>query len=146
MQRVTELVERGRDFIPRQQRRLAGRRLRHVEMVRHHRAIAGERRLRDVGVHPRATALRLPRVDVENEDRERLAVRIEHVVGANVGVIERQVRAALEAQAIELIRREEHALLVHVRQLEIGLELRFVERELLRAPSRCSTPSPTARA
>ena len=63
------------------------------------------------------------------------------------GVVDRQVRALLEGQAVQLVGGVEHAVLQHVVQLEVGLELRFVEGVLLaRAPSRCSTPSPRPRA
>ena len=48
-------------------------------------------------------------------------------------MIQRQVGALLEGQAVKLVGGEEHAVLEHVLHLEVGLELRLVEVEFLLA-------------
>ena len=57
VQRVTELVKRGAHFILREQRRLAGRWLRNVQMVGDHRFRAEQIALLHISVHPRAALL-----------------------------------------------------------------------------------------
>ena len=131
VQRMPELVEQRRHLVPGQQRGLAVGRLRDVEVIRHHRLLVHQPALVDVGIHPGATALGGPRVQVGQEDRQLRAVRVEHVVDQHVGVVDRQVAAFLELEAVELPRRVEHAVLQHVPHLEVGLELRLVEAVLL---------------
>ncbi len=133
MQRVAELVERRGHLVPGQQRGLAGRRLGHVEVVGHYRLVAGQARLRHVGIHPRAAALGVARIRVEDEDCQLRTVGVEHVVGPGVGVVLGQVGAFLEAQPVQLVGGVEHAVLQHVLHLEVRLELRFVEVVLGRA-------------
>ena len=61
---------------------------------------------------------------------DELAVGVEHVIDAHVRMVQGQVGAALEGQAIELVGREEHALLQHAGDLQVGLELALVEAVL----------------
>jgi len=133
MQRMSEFMECRHDLIPGEQRRFAGRRLGNVQVVRHHRLVAGECRLRDIRIHPRAATLGSARIDVGNEDGQLLPGSIEHVIDADVGLVHRQIGAALEAQAVQLAGREEHSLLQHIVQLEVGLELGLIEGILLGA-------------
>mmetsp|Transcript_53120 Transcript_53120/g.124204 ORF Transcript_53120/g.124204 Transcript_53120/m.124204 type:complete len:781 (-) Transcript_53120:457-2799(-) len=127
VQRMAELVEQGADFVPGQQRRLAGRRLGDVEMVGHHRASALVGVLRHVFVHPRTALLARAGIEVGDEDGQLATVGIEDVVGAHIGLVDRQIGAALEAQAVELVGRKEDPLLQHAVEFEIGLDLAFIE-------------------
>ena len=99
-------------------------------MVGDHRIVADQFRLADIGVHPCTAALGLARIGIEDEDRQLLAVLVEHVVGPGVRVVLGQVGAFLEADAVKLVGRVEHAVLQHVLHLQVRLELRFVEVEL----------------
>ena len=63
------------------------------------------------------------------------------------GLIDRQVGALLERDAVELVRGEEHAVLEHVVELEVRRICLVVERVLRLAHLlRVVLPSPTARA
>mmetsp|Transcript_20969 Transcript_20969/g.80829 ORF Transcript_20969/g.80829 Transcript_20969/m.80829 type:complete len:572 (-) Transcript_20969:513-2228(-) len=130
VQRMAELMEHRFDLIPGHQRGLTGRRLGDVEVVGDHRLGTLQRVLADVGVHPRATALAGAGVQVGDENGELLAVVVEHVVDTQVVSIDRQVRAALERDAIELLGREKNAALQHAGQFQVGLELALVEAVL----------------
>src|SRR5438445_12792026 len=57
VERVTELMKRSPDFVVSEQRRLARRRFRNVEMIRDHRFGREQTALLNISVHPRAAAL-----------------------------------------------------------------------------------------
>jgi hypothetical protein len=78
VQRVPELVEHRRDLVERQERRLAGGRLGHVEVVHDDRTRTAQVRLRHDGVHPCPAALGVARVEVEEEQAERGSVGVVH--------------------------------------------------------------------
>lgn len=90
VQRMPELMEHGGHFVPGQQRGLAGRRFGDVEVIGHHRLESGQLGLRHIGVHPCATALGLARIHVGDEDRQLLAVGVEHVVDGDVVALGRR--------------------------------------------------------
>ena len=81
----------------------------------------------DVFVHPGAAAFGGARVIVDEENGERLAVLVEDVEDAHVGLIDRQVFAFLEGDAVELGRGEEDAVDQDVVELEVGLDLRLIK-------------------
>ena len=96
-------------------------------MIGHHRMRAEQPVLRHILVHPGAAALVAAGVVVADEHGELLAVLVEHVPHAHVWVVHRQIVALLEAQAVELVGGEEHAVGEHIVQLEVRAQLRFIE-------------------
>ena len=124
---MAELVEHGGDVVETQQRRLAGCRPGVVADIEHDRARAGEAILFDERVHPGAAALARALVVVGIEQGQLLAVGIEHVEHAHVGLVDRQVVAFLEGQAVELVGGEEDAVVEHAVEFEVRLDRRFVE-------------------
>ena len=126
MQRVAELVERGVHLIGGEQRRLTRRRLRNVEVVDDDRLRAEQPRLLDEAVHPRAAALVAARVPVDQEQAVRRAVGVEHFEHAHVCLVHRQILALLEAQAVQLVRGEQHAVDQHAIHFEVRPHLRLV--------------------
>ena len=133
VQGMAELMEHGGDFVEAHQGRLAVGRLGDVLVVGDHRLGAGQAVLRHVGIHPGTAALARAGVEVTVEQAQLAAVGLEDLPHAHVRVVDRDVLALLEAQAVELAGRVEHALLEHVVDLEVGLELGFVEGVLLLA-------------
>ena len=129
MQGVTELVEHRAGLVQGEQRRLAGVGLGDVEVVGDDGVFAEEAALVDVFVHPRAAAFGGAGVEVAEEDGEGLAVGVEHVPDAHVGLIDGEVLSFLEGDAVELRRGEEDAVGEDVVDLEIRAELGFVEGE-----------------
>ena len=127
MQRVAEFVERGGHFIPGQQRRLAGAGLGNIEVLADHRLRTHQARLAHILVHPRATTLVAACIPVDVNQRQRLAVLVEHFEHAHGRIVDRQFLAFLEGQAVQLVGRVEHAVLQHIVHFQIGLELRLVE-------------------
>ena len=130
---VAELVEQGDDFVEGQQRRLAFRRFGDVQVVRHDRFRPEEARLRDIGVHPGAAPFRGPGVEVAEEQAERRPVLLEDLPDADIGVVGGKIGALLEPEAVEAGGGVEDAVLQNAVHFEVGLQLRFVEVEALRA-------------
>ena len=128
MQRVAELVKHRRHFVEGQERRLARGRLRDVQMVRDDRLGAQQVRLRHRCVHPRPPALRRSRVEVDQEQPKRRPVGVAHFEDSHVRMVDRQLEPLLEGETVEFGRGVEHAVSEHRVQLEIGPELRLVER------------------
>src|SRR6185503_17416580 len=81
----------------------------------------------DEVVHPGTTALLVTLPVVSIEKSKRLSILIEHLEHANVWVVDRDVLTLLERQAVKLVRREEQSILKNVVDLEVRLELRFIE-------------------
>ena len=106
-------------------------RLRDVEVVDHHGALAEQRRLVHEAVHPRAAALGLARPVVGEEQAELAAVGVEHLEHAHVRVVADQVVALRERQAVELGRRAEDAVGQHPLQLQVRAQDGVVERAAL---------------
>ena len=127
VERVAELMEQRADLVEREQRRLAGRGLWHVEVVDHNRLRAAEVRLADDGVHPCAAALRVTGIQVEHEQPERCAVFVVQFEDPRIGVVRGEVVTLGECHPIELVRREEHAILQHALGLEPGAQRRGVD-------------------
>ena len=71
VQRVAELVEERLGLVEGQQRRLPGRRLRHVQVVHHDRRLIQQRALRAQRVHPCPAALGVSGVEIEQVQPER---------------------------------------------------------------------------
>ena len=109
------------------QRRLARRGLGEVGDVVDHRQRAQQLRLADEDVHPRAAVLVVALEVVAVPERQRLAVGVEDFEDLHVGVVDGNVCALLEGDAVELVGGVEHAVLEHVVQLEVGLDLRLVQ-------------------
>lgn len=127
MQRMAELMEQGGDVVKAQQRRLAGGRLGEVAHVADHRFGTGKAILLDEHVHPRATGLAVALEVVGVEQRHGSAVGIEHLIHLHIRVIGRDVGALLEGDAVQLRGGVEDAVLQHVVQLEVRLDLRLVQ-------------------
>ena len=83
----------------------------------------------DKVVHPRAAVLVVALEVVAVPERQRLAVRVEHLVDLYVGRVDGNVGALLEADAVEHVRGVKHAIFKHVVQLKVGLDLRLVQIE-----------------
>ena len=130
VQRVAELVEHRGDVGDADQRRLAGGRLGEVCHVEDHRLGSNERALVDKCIHPRAAALVRAREVVGIEESERLAVGIEDFEHPHVGVVDRNVVALFEGEAVQPVRSVEDSVLPDAVQLEVLLHLAFVERVL----------------
>ncbi len=82
--------------------------------------------LLDEAVHPRAAALVAACVPVDDEQAVLRAVAVEHLEHAHVFLVRRQVLALLEAQAVQLTRREQHAVDQHAIHFEVRSHLGFV--------------------
>ena len=103
MQRMTEFVKHGVHLVKREQRRLARRRLRNVQVIGHHRL--GAEQARTAARRRSSTrrrALRAAR-NSRQEKRQRLTVGIEDFEDAHVRLIDRQIVAFLEGEAVELV-------------------------------------------
>ena len=109
------------------QRRLARRGLLEVGHVVDHRQRAQQLGLVHQNVHPRAAVLVVALEVVAIEQRQRLAVGVEDLEDAHVRLIDGKVVALLEGEAVELVRGVEDAVLEHVVQLEVRLDLGLVQ-------------------
>ena len=144
MQSVAEFVERRDDLVEGQQSGFALRRLGDIEMVAHHRPVAEQMGLRDIGVHPSAAALVGTGVKVGDEQRQRLAGDIEHFEHAHIFLIYRQVEPFLEADAVQFFGGEENPAQQHIVEFEIGPQLALVEIEAFGAQDlRVISPVPS---
>ena len=76
--------------------------------------------LRDERAHPRAAALRVARVQVEQVEADRGAVVLGDLEHARVGVVADEVGALGDRDAVEQGRRAEHAVDEHPLDLEVG--------------------------
>ena len=136
VQAVAELMEQRARIFQRQKRRRPRCTLSEVVVVQHHGdgvAAAGfVAALLAQRAHPGTAALGRPREVVLHEDGKQRAGRVAHLVGLHVGVVDRQVIAGREAQSEKPLRTIERGL-HHVRQREVGLDLRVVERITLLA-------------
>ncbi len=81
----------------------------------------------DQAVHPRATVLVVALEVIAVPERERSAVGIGHFEHAHVRVVDGNVFALFEGDSVKLRGRVENAVLQDVIQLEVWLDLRFVE-------------------
>ena len=124
---MSKLVEHRGHVFKADQRGLTSRRLRQVRHVVDHRQRSHELRLPDELAHPRATILVVALVVIEVRERQGLAVRVAHLIDHHVRVIHGDVRPALEADAVQLVRRVEHAILQDPVQLEVWLHLRLIQ-------------------
>ncbi len=127
MQGVAELMEHGGDVVEADQRRLAIGRLGEVADVVDHRLGTGQAVLLDEHVHPGAAGLGVTLEVVGVEQGQRGAVLVEHFVHLHVRVVGRNVGARLEGDAVQLGGGVEDAVLQHVVQFEVRLDLRFVQ-------------------
>ena len=147
VQRVAELVEQR--LAPRRsvrQRRLAGGGLHDVGDVADDRLRAQQLRLDAEVVHPRAAVLVVAREVVGVEQRQRRPVVVEDLEDADVGVVDREVVPLGEGDAVQLVRREEDAVLAaRGRARGTGASV-SLSRSYLRLPHLLGVegPSPTA--
>ena len=127
MQAVAEFVEQRAHVVERQQRGLARRGLGEVVVVEDDRhdlaAVAG---LLAQRAHPCAAALARAREVVVQEDARHAAVAVAHLVGLDVGVVDRQVGTLGKPHAEQTLgtveRGGDHAL-----EREVGLDLGVVQ-------------------
>ncbi|OEZ67299.1 hypothetical protein JAB2_24200 [Janthinobacterium sp. HH100] len=73
------------------------------------------------------------RIEVGDEQGQRLAVGIQNVVDAHVRVVYRQVLPFLEADAVQLIGGKEDAIVQHAVEFQVRFQLVFIEIETLLA-------------
>ncbi len=129
---MAEFVEQRVDVVEADQLHFAFGCLGDVEHIVDHRLGAPQIALVDEVAHPRPAALGLALERVEIEQTQLAAVTVEHRVGRHIGVIDGQVAALLEGQAVELFGGIEHAVLEHGIELEIFRHRVFVEVVALR--------------
>ena len=127
VQPVAELVEHGGDVVEAEQCGLARRGLLEVSYVEDHRQLAQQFRLADQHVHPRSAILVVALEVIAIPQRQRLRISVEDLEDAHVLLVNGNVLALFEGEAVELMRSVEDAVLEHVVQLEIGLDLRLVQ-------------------
>jgi len=127
VQAMAELVEHGGDVGEADERGLARRGLGEVGDVVDDRQRAQQFRLADEVAHPRAAVLVVALEVVAVPERQRLAVGIEDLEDAYVGVVDGDVLALFEGDAVELVGGVEHAVLEDVEDLEVGLLLVFID-------------------
>ncbi len=128
VQPVAELVEEGPRVVEAQQGRVALRKIVVVDDDRQHLVV--EVLLLAVAAHPGAGALAGPREIVVQKEPDRPAGVVPHLIGADIGVIGRAVRALDKAEAEEPPRRVEEGL-DDVVEHEIRLHRGFIERVFL---------------
>ena len=129
-------MEQRRHFVGRQKRRARGG-LRHVELVQDDRFGAQQFRLLNVLAHPCATAFVIASIVIAIEQANCRAIFVEDFPNPDIGIVNGQIFAFDEFQAVELPSGIEHALLDNRIELEIGLELVFVDGIFLLAQLLC---------
>ncbi len=97
---MAELVEHRVDFVKSEQYRFAGRRFDDVDVVGHYRFGPEHPRLRDVAIHPGAALLVFARERIEQEQGQWRTILVEHFEHAYIFLVDRQIGAFLETQAI----------------------------------------------
>ena len=133
VQRVSELVEHRRHVIICKQRRLARRWFGEIGDVVHDGLPSGQRRLIDELIHPGPTLLVVALEVVGVKQRQRLAVGVEDLEGADIRIVNRDVVPLLESQSVQLVGGEEDAVLQNVIELEVRHDLGFIQ-VILRLP------------
>ena len=69
-----------------------------------------------------------------------------HIEDTNIGMIDRQIRAFSELDAVQFVHREEDAVLQDIVEFKVGLHGGFINFEAMPCVlSRCSIPSPMVR-
>ena len=124
---MAEFMEHGADVVEADQRGLAGRRLGEVRDIVDHGLGAQQFRLADEIAHPGAAGFVVALEIVEIHQAQRLAVLVEDLEHHHIGLIDRNVVALLEGDAIKLIGGIENAILQHLVEFEIGLERRLIQ-------------------
>ncbi len=124
---MAELVEHSADVVGSEQCGLARRRRSKVGDVVDNRRSAHQLGLADEAVHPGATLLVVALEVVAVEQRQVTAVGIEYFEDAHALGVGRNVFALLEGDSIQLGGSVEDAVLQHVVQLEVRLDLLFIE-------------------
>ena len=101
--------------------------LREIGNVVDDRQRAEQLGLLDKVVHPGAAVLVVALEVVAIPERQRLAVGVEDFEDPHVGLVDGNILALLERDAVELVGGVEDAVLQHVVEFEVGLDLRLVE-------------------
>jgi len=96
-------------------------------VIGHHRLVIEQPRLRHVGHHPRPALLVVACEVVGEEQRQRLAVGVEYLEHPHIRLVDGQVPAFLETQAIQLVRGVEHTVQQHVIELEVRRDECLIE-------------------
>lgn len=120
-------MEHGGDVVEADQGGLAGGGLGEVADIVDHRPCAEELGLADIVAHPGAARLVVPLPQIEIHQAQLRAVVIEHLEHHHIGVIDGNVGAALEGDAVEPGGGIEHTILQNLVDLEIGLQRRFIQ-------------------
>ena len=123
---MAELVEQRAGVVERQQSRLAGRRFGEIAHIENDRAdVADQLLLVAQRGHPGAAVLGAPGKIIADEQTDMAALRILHLEGAGVWVIERDSHGR-EAEAEQAARGLEGGFR-HLVELEIRLDLGLVQ-------------------
>ena len=127
VQRMAKLMKHRDYIIEADESRLTGGGLRQVGDVVDDGEIAQEFRRTDEQGHPCTAILVVALEIIAIKQRQGFAVDVGDFEDAHVGLIYRDVLALFEADSIQLSRRMEHAVLEHVVQLEVRLDLGVIE-------------------
>src|SRR6516164_1775440 len=127
MQCVAKFVEHRRDISKADQSWFAFGGLWQVGYVVNHRKFSQQTRLFHKRRHPRSAILVVPFEIIAVEKREVLAIRVEDLEDAHIGMVHGKIVTLFESESIELIGSVEHSILQHVVQLKIRLYLRIID-------------------
>ena len=120
MQRVTELVEQGVHLVVSEQGGGTRGGLGHIEVIDHDGRLPQQSVLRNERVHPRATALRVPRVHVVDVQPDWGAVLIADLEYPGARVVGDKVGALGEGDSVQLCGGEEHPIDQDAIGLKVG--------------------------
>ena len=123
VQGVTKLMEHGGHLVPCQQRRLAIRGFCRVAHIEDDGQVVPTASLLLEGVHPGSSALGGTTVVVAIEQRHGLAVLVDNLKHAHVGMVGRNVGALLEGQSVDQVGGIEHAIDQYAVDIEVRLHL-----------------------
>ncbi len=84
----------------------------------------------DEHIHPRAAVFIVALEVIAVPERQRLPVAVEDLEDSHIGVVDGNIVAFLEREAVELVCGVEDAILQHAIQFEVRLDFGFVEIEL----------------
>ena len=131
VQRMSELMEERGHLVPREQGRLSFRCLGTVEHIEDNRQLLAHATLLGESAHPRPAPFSGSPVQVAVEEGDRFPVLINHLKHLHVRMIDRNVEALLEREAIYQMCCIEHSVLLHAVHIEVRFHLLFGELEFL---------------
>src|SRR5437588_4894774 len=124
---MAELVEHRRHIIKTEQRRLARARLGEIRDVDYDGPGSQQITLIDEAILPCAAVFIRTLKIIGIKQCERFSVRVENFKDAHIGLIYGKIFSLFESNSVKLVGGKEHAILQHVFEFEVGLDLRFVE-------------------